>query len=211
MKISNIQYITNYQSEIPHLDQVKQVLDAGVKWIQYRPKEMAADLVYGEGREIASLCQQYGATFIMNDDVDMAKKLNTDGVHLGKSDRQPKEAREILGETKIVGGTANTIEDILNLLAQGVNYIGLGPFRFTKTKKNLSPVLGIEGYAEIINSLNSQELFIPIIAIGGIKEKDVEPLLNTGVHGVAISSLISDSDNLSLKAKELLNTININR
>ena len=204
MQISRIQYITNYQSGISHLNQVKQVVKSGVNWIQYRPKDTTKKIILAEGQEIAKFCKLHSITFIMNDSVDFAIKLNADGVHLGKNDMSPLEARKLLGANKIIGGTANTNKGILNLVAQGVNYVGLGPYKFTNTKKNLSPVLGLNGYTEILNSLSKQNVSIPIIAIGGIKETDIEPLKNTGIHGIAISSLISDAINIPLKTKELL-------
>lgn len=206
MQISKAQYITNYQSEISQLNQVKMVVDAGFNWIQYRPKETTDDVILREGQEIAKFCKQHSVTFIMNDSVDFAIKLNADGVHLGKNDMLPSEARKRLGNDKIIGGTANTYNDISNLVAQGVNYVGVGPYKFTNTKKNLSPVLGLNGYSAILNLLNKHSSSIPLIAIGGIKEIDIEALENIGVYGIAISSLISESDNISLIAEKILKT-----
>lgn len=204
MQISRIQFITNYQSKISHLNQIKQVVEAGVRWIQYRPKDSTSEIILAEGQEIAKFCKQHSVTFIMNDNVDFAIQLNADGVHLGKNDISPFEARKRLGDHKIIGGTANTLEDIVDLVEQGVNYIGLGPYKFTNTKKNLSPVLGLNGYTDILNSLNKQDISIPIIGIGGIKEVDIEPLKNTGLHGIAISSLMSEAMNIPVKTKEIL-------
>jgi len=204
MQISKIQYITNYQSEISHFDQVEQVIQAGIKWVQYRPKETSEEVILTEGQEIANICRQHSVTFIMNDRADLAAMLKADGVHLGKNDMSPSEARELLGPNKIIGGTANTIEDIRDLVEQGVNYIGLGPYKFTNTKKNLSPVLGLDGYAQIINTLNNEGVSIPIVAIGGIKKSDFQTLKNTGVYGVAISSLISHSEDIKTATKEIL-------
>jgi thiamine-phosphate pyrophosphorylase len=208
MQISRLQYITNYQSETSHLNQVKEVVKAGIKWIQFRPKESDKATILNEGNKIAEFCKQHSVVFIMNDSVDFAVKLNADGVHLGKNDMSPKEARKILGDNKIIGGTSNTAVDIVDLINQGVNYVGLGPFKFTKTKKNLSPVLGINGYNQIIDALKEKGCNIPVIAIGGIKEEDIIPLQNTGIHGVAISSLISEAESISPKTKEILNLIN---
>ena len=97
------------------------------------------------GFVLQELCYKYGATLIIDDEVQICKDLNSDGVHLGKNDMDPEEARKILGNTKVIGGTANTFEDIVTLVNKGVDDIGLGPFRFTTTKDNLSPILGIEG------------------------------------------------------------------
>ena len=111
-------------------------------------------------------------TFILNDRVELAALIGADGVHLGKNDMSPMEARSILGPQAIIGGTANTFDDILRLIDESVDYIGLGPFRFTSTKKNLSPVLGIEGYAHIFQLCKEHNINIPIVAIGGLDKSD---------------------------------------
>lgn len=208
MEISRLQYITNYQSKLSDVEQVRQVIDGGASWVQYRPKGVDNKIVVKEGQVIANLCKKHGVTFIMNDKVDIAKVLNADGVHLGKNDMKPSEARKILGDEKIIGGTANTLSDILDLVNQGVNYIGLGPFRFTNTKKNLSPVLGIEGYESMVRQLNEKNIEIPIVAIGGINEKDVQSILNTGIYGIAVSSVISEAEDVGKKVKRFLDLRN---
>lgn len=205
MEISKFQYITNYTSATSHLDQVKAAIKGGVKWIQYRPKNISKVDMIKEGQEIASYCKEHSVTFIMNDSVDIAMELHADGVHLGKEDMSPAEARKILGNNKIIGGTANTVNDIVNLTNMGVNYVGLGPYRFTNTKKNLSPILGLDGYKTILADLHRSKNDIPIIAIGGITELDIPLLLNTGVYGIALSSLISESSDISQKTESILN------
>ncbi len=204
MEIAKLQFITNHLSDTSHINQVKAVVEAGVKWIQYRPKHASKSNIMTEGRVIADFCKQQSVTFIMNDFVDIALELNADGVHLGKDDISPVEARKILGNSKIIGGTANTTEDIINLTNQGVDYVGLGPYRFTKTKKNLSPILGIVGYNTIVEDLKRKNINIPVIGIGGIIEADILPLLNTGLHGLAVSSLISEATNIREKTSAVL-------
>ncbi len=204
MEIAKLQFITNYISDISHLNQVKAVVEAGVKWIQYRPKYASKAEIIEEGQKIAPFCKQHSVVFIMNDSVEIALQLNADGVHLGKEDMSPKVARKILGNNKILGGTANTTDDITNLINEGVNYVGLGPYKFTETKKNLSQVIGVEGYERIIQDLKSKNIIIPIIAIGGIKSEDIIGLLKTGVHSIAISSLITDASNIHEKTTTLL-------
>lgn len=193
MEIRKLQYITNFQSKLSHEEQVEKVINGGLKWIQYRPKYVDEQTIIKEGQAIAAMCKANGVVFIMNDHVDIAKELNADGVHLGKNDMKPSEARKILGKHKIIGGTANTLEDIIDLVNQGVDYVGLGPFRFTSTKKNLSPVLGIKGYEKIITGLKERNIEIPTVAIGGIVEDDVITILNTGIYGIAVSSVISEA------------------
>ena len=140
------------------------------------------------------LCEEYLANFIINDNVHLAKQINADGVHLGLSDMEVAEARSILGKTKIIGATANTFEDIVQQVNNGCDYIGLGPFQYTKTKAKLSPILGLEGYSSIISKMKDSQIEIPLYAIGGITLEDVESLMLTGIHGIAVSGLITKSD-----------------
>lgn len=204
MEISKIQYITNYQSKVSHVEQAKQVLEGGLKWIQYRPKDSNFETVLKEGAAIAELCRAHKASFIMNDNVEAAVLLEADGVHLGKSDMDPEKAREILGEGKIIGGTANTFVDIVSLVNAGVDYIGLGPFRFTETKAQLSPILGLESYKSIFEKLKERHIELPIVAIGGIRLTDIVDLQNAGTYGIAISSLLSEADDIYSSTQTLL-------
>jgi thiamine-phosphate pyrophosphorylase len=141
---------------------------------------------------------------IINDNVTIAKEIGADGVHLGKNDMHPTEAREILGGEAIIGGTANTIEDVVQLSGSGVNYIGLGPYRFTTTKDKLSPILGLEGYMKIMREVQMMSIDIPIIAIGGIVPGDVAALMETGIYGVAVSSAINQSIDKHSVIKEFI-------
>lgn len=178
-----------------HAELAHKACVAGVDWVQLRLKN-ADDFVWEqEAVETWEVCQENRATFIVNDNVEVAQRVNADGVHLGKNDMLPKEARSILGDDKIIGGTANTFEDILHLYQQGVDYIGLGPLRFTETKNNLSPTLGFEGYEKIIQQLE-EGIDTPIIGIGGIVINDIQSLKNVGVQGIAFSGLLAHSENM---------------
>lgn len=207
MMISRFQYITQETEGESHTQLAECACAAGVDWVQLRIKDKS----YNECLEIAvkteAICRKYHATFIINDHVKLAKTIRADGVHLGKSDMFPTEAREILGNDFIIGGTANTFEDIEKLAAAQVNYIGLGPFQFTATKQNLSPVLGIEGYEQIIKKCADAGITIPIIAIGGIKVEDVKTLMNTGIYGIAVSSAINLSEHKTETVKRFWNKI----
>ena len=201
----NIQFISNYQCINSHYEQIQQVIAAGIKWVQFRPKEMHEDLVLEEGRKIVYLCKQNKVKIIINDNVLLAKKLDADGVHLGKSDMSPTKAREILGDDKIIGGTANTFEDIKELLNQGVNYIGLGPYKYTETKKNLSSILGLVSYKEILRKMEAHNLCTDIVAIGGIKMIDIPLLKAVGIKNFAVSSLLSESQNIEKSTRKIMN------
>ncbi|SOD92501.1 thiamine phosphate synthase [Spirosoma fluviale] len=183
--ISPLQYITTRPEE------AEVTCRAGADWIQLRLKNRS----YADWKAIAletlAVCRQYRAKLILNDNPLLAADIGADGVHLGQEDMPIPEARALLGDKFIIGGTANTLETILAHQRDGVNYVGLGPFRFTTTKAELSPILGLEGYRRILTALLHQQISLPIIAIGGITLADVPALLETGVYGVAVSSAIT--------------------
>ncbi len=149
------------------------------------------------------MCEKYLASFIINDNLYLAQQINADGVHLGLSDMKIDEARTILGAEKIIGGTANTFEDIRNHVKNGCSYIGLGPFRFTNTKEKLSPILGLSGYFEILQKMKKNKIEVPVYAIGGITLKDINPLMETGIHGIAVSGIITESDEKKILIQQL--------
>lgn len=207
--ISKLHYITQEVEGKTHAHLAEEACIAGVDWIQLRVKNKP----YAEWKAIAldtlAVCRKYHAKLIINDSVELAKEIHADGVHLGKEDISTTEARKILGDKFIIGGTANTFEDI-KLHAPNVDYIGLGPFRFTSTKEKLSPILGIEGYTQIINKCRANNMAIPIIAIGGITSNDVAELLNTGVYGIAMASAITFSKDKKETIKEFLSQLEHN-
>ncbi|MCI7009568.1 MAG: thiamine phosphate synthase [bacterium] len=188
-----IQFITNYHDNISLTEQTEYVLEAGCRWVQLRLKGADDAEIYMVGKALRALCDQYEATLILDDAVRMVPVIGADGVHLGKQDMPVDEARKLLGPDKIIGGTANTFEDVERLARQGANYIGCGPFRFTTTKKNLSPLLGLEGYAAILEQMRQQQIDLPLIAIGGITVEDVPDLVDLGVSGIAISGAILEA------------------
>ena len=191
MEIDKLQYISQASAKGSHLDAIENVLKAGGKWVQLRVKEQPQDVVLKLAIEARDLCMKYGAKLIINDYPEIALRSAAFGVHLGLEDMPVPEARLILGKDKCIGGTANTFEDIVRRADEGADYIGLGPFRFTATKKNLSPVLGINGYGRLLLRARKAGITIPVVAIGGIDITDVASLLKTGVHGVAVSALLS--------------------
>jgi len=208
---SKLQYISQGETAAAQLNNIQEALDAGCKWVQLRFKNAGIDDIKNLAAKIKELCTIHGATFIINDHPHIAKEVNADGVHLGLTDMPVSEARRILGllkppsgvwgpaPDKIIGGTANTLDDILQRVSEGCNYVGLGPYRFTQTKEKLSPILGIKGYEEIMNVLLKQNISIPVYAIGGIMLQDIEAIMHTGVYGVAVSGVITtDADKKKL-------------
>ena len=193
-QIQPLQYIT-YGSPEEQIQQAKGACEAGVRWIQLRLKNVDDSTLLQTAFTIKAIATTYNAVFIVNDHVHIALAVEADGVHLGKEDSSPVDTRILLGPEKIIGSTANTMEDIEQLAQFHVDYIGLGPYRFTTTKEKLSPVLGTEGYVNILLAMKQKNIAIPIIAIGGIQNEDVEELMQTGVYGIAVSSSITHSMN----------------
>lgn len=191
--ISKLHYITQDLPHKTHQQLAMAACEGGANWVQLRMKNKDPDELKEIAIEVQAICKMFGAKFIINDHVQLAKELHSDGVHVGKEDMAPALVREILGKDCIIGGTANNWEDIQRLHEQGVDYIGLGPFRFTSTKQKLSPILGIEGYRHLLSLCDANAMTIPIVAIGGIRENDVAEILKTGVHGIALAGAINES------------------
>ncbi|WP_264526292.1 thiamine phosphate synthase [Flavobacterium sp. N502536] len=189
-----LQYISQGETIEEQLYNIHEALDAGCDWVQLRFKNQTEKDTFALAEAVKFLCEEYLANFIVNDNLYLAQQIAADGVHLGLSDMKIDEARAILGNTKIIGATANTFEDIESHIKNGCDYIGLGPFRFTTTKEKLSPILGLSGYFKIIQELKRNKLEIPVYAIGGITLNDISPLMETGIHGIAVSGMLTESD-----------------
>ena len=190
-----LQFITHFTEQYTYYDSARMALEGGCKWIQLRMKDASEEEVEKEAVRIQALCKKYGAKFLIDDRVELVKRIKADGVHLGKNDMPIAEARQILGKDFIIGGTANTFEDVKMHYEAGADYIGCGPFRFTTTKKNLSPILGLEGYTEIVRRMKENGINLPIVAIGGITPADIPAIMKTGVTGIALSGTILRADN----------------
>lgn len=203
--MKQIQFITHSNDRYGYVDGARMALEGGCKWIQLRMKGASDEDVEEAAAQIQPLCREHEAVFLLDDRVELAKKLKADGVHLGKNDMPVSEARALLGEEFIIGGTANTFEDIERLASQGADYIGCGPFRFTTTKEKLAPVLGLEGYRRIVAQMEEHGTALPIVAIGGITFDDIPAIMQTGVDGIAISGAILNADNPVEEMKRMLN------
>jgi len=189
--ISKLHYISQAPEGGDHLWAIAHACKAGCDWVQLRMKDVSEEEYLEVAYRAKAICQTYQAKLIVNDKPEVALAVKADGVHLGKEDMHPKEARALLGPDFIIGATANTTEDIERAVLAGADYVGVGPFRFTKTKKKLSHILGQEGFAQIFEWIKQKEIRTPIVAIGGIVEEDVHALRQLGVHGIAISGLIT--------------------
>lgn len=189
-----LQFITHFTDKYTYYDSARMALDGGCRWIQLRMKDSSMDEIEQVAIRVQTLCKKCHATFIIDDHVELVKKLHADGVHLGKNDMPISEARKVLGKDYIIGGTANTFEDVKLHYEAGADYIGMGPFRYTTTKKNLSPLLGIQGYTAILLRMKKEGINIPVVAIGGIDKEDIPRIMQTGVAGIALSGTILRAD-----------------
>ena len=199
-----IQFITHETETVGYVEGARMALEGGCRWIQLRMKDASDDEVRKAAAEIQPMCKAHDAIFLLDDRVELAKELKADGVHLGKNDMPVDEARRVLGEEFIIGGTANTFDDIERLSRQGADYIGCGPFRFTTTKKNLAPVIGIEGYRDIIEKMKAAGIDLPVVAIGGITADDIDDILATGVRGIAVSGAVLRAENPVAMMKQII-------
>ena len=184
-----------------------QFLDAGGRWIQLRMKDASAEVIVCRGKEMLALCRKRRAVLVVNDAPQLAVAIGADGVHLGQADMPPIEARRIIGDGAVIGSTANTFEQIAARNDGETDYVGLGPFRFTTPKKNLSPVLGTEGYRTILGRMRTENIPLPVVAIGGIELPDIPQIMRTGVDGIALSGAIARADSPATTTANFLNAI----
>ncbi len=206
LQLFALQFITQGDTAADHLRSARAALEGGCRWIQLRMKDAEANEVEDVAREMLSICKQFGAVCIIDDHVEVCRKVNADGVHLGKNDMAPDVARKMLKDNQIIGGTCNTFEDI-KAVSEHVDYIGCGPFRYTTTKKNLAPLLGLDGYREIVWKCRSEGINTPIVAIGGITLADIRDVLEAGPNGIALSGTIATATDPVQTTKNLVEVI----
>lgn len=203
-----LMFITHPSDRYSIAEEVQMALEGGCKWIQLRMKDVSDEEFRQTALEIIPMCQENEAFLVFDDRVELAMEMGVHGVHLGKHDMNPLQARETMGAEAIIGVTANTADDILRFRGWDVDYVGLGPFRYTSTKSNLSPVIGIDGYREIVKTVRDAGMALPIVAIGGITVEDIPEIMSTGVNGVAVSGAIINADDHVEYTRQLLNVLN---
>lgn len=203
-----LQFITAGNSIEEVTEGARKAVEGGCRWVQVRMKDSTKEETEEAVRLLAPLRERCGITLLVDDHVDMAARLDClDGVHVGKNDMPVAEARKVLGPGKILGATANTYDDLKAAVEAGADYVGLGPFRFTTTKKNLSPVLGTEGYRRILAQCREEGIETPVVAIGGITESDIPQIMQTGVAGIAVSGSILRAVDPVAETARLISTI----
>ena len=194
--ISKFHYLTQDLPHRTHIEQAEIACKAGANWIQYRCLTKNDEDLIQEIHQVASICDDWGATLILTNHYHLLDQVDAQGVHLEDMNADFEAIREIISDEKTLGASANTLEDIQRVYASGVvDYIGCGPFAFTKTKANDYPLLGFEGYQEIVQKMQELQINIPLIGVGGIKLEDTEDLLNTGIDGLAVSAAVNLAEN----------------
>lgn len=202
-----LQFITNTESRHTPVEQIKGVIAGGCRWVQIRMKEASDEEIEKVVNEIKPLCLETETFLLLNDRVELAKKLDVGGVHLGKTDMLPSKARLVLGPAAVIGVTANSFDDILAVRSLDIDYIGIGPYAETKTKKNLAPVLGLEGIRKICREMEEKEINLNHVAVGGIKLEDVDKLMKAGVNGIAVSADIAKAEDVEKRTREYIDKL----
>ena len=202
MIIPKLHYISQGKSPKEHLENIQKACSSGAELVQLRLKNVSEKKYLKIAQEAREITSHFQTRLIVNDDYKIAKIVKADGVHLGKSDVEPMIARKQLYTWQLIGGSANTLEDCETLISKEVDYISLGPFRFTATKENLPPILGLNGFTAIMNILNTTT---PILGVGGITTDDVKEILETGITGIAVSGGITRDFNSIKLFNQLLN------
>ena len=182
-------------------DDVRLSLEGGVTFLQLREKEMGDDDFIAEAKEIFSLCKEFNVPFVINDNVEVAKAVDADGVHVGQKDMEARDVRKILGPDKIIGVSAQTVEQAIFAEKQGADYLGVGAVFATGSKDDAEDV-SYETLCKICKAVS-----IPVIAIGGITEKNVSQLSGSGICGAAVISAIYAAKDICPATKTLKSAI----
>lgn len=201
-------FITHHNERFSYLESALLALNNGLRFIQLRMKEASDDEVLALAERLRPLCDEKAAMLTVDDRIHLLETGLFDGVHVGKNDMPVAEAKKLTGSRFLLGATCNTPADALKAISDGADYLGVGPFRYTETKKNLAPVLGLEGYANLTDILQQQGQSIPVYAIGGITTADLNTLKHTGVYGVALSGVLLNSDDATRDCIEILRVFN---
>lgn len=177
--------------------QVEEIIKAGATFIQLREKNLSFEQFVAEAEEIKRITDKYRVPFVINDDIQVALKVNADGVHVGQSDMRAQDVRKLIGPDKILGVSAQRVEQAVEAEKNGADYLGVGAVFNTSTKLDADSV-SYETLQEICNSVS-----IPVVAIGGINKNNVPRLQGSGIDGVAVVSAIFAQNDVSVATSDL--------
>ncbi|QQL49475.1 thiamine phosphate synthase [Mucilaginibacter ginkgonis] len=186
--ISRFHYLTQDLPNRSHAEQTQIACENGANWVQYRCMSKGDDELIAEINEVAAICDDWGATLILTNHYHLLDTVDAQGVHIEDFDADLVKIRKIIGDDKTLGASSTNPERLLFVQSLGVaDYSGYGPFAHTDTKPNNKPLLGFQGY----RNLEKLDIQIPVIAVGGIQVADVKLLMDTGIHGVAVSAAVN--------------------
>ena len=194
--IEKLHFITHDIRKHSHIEQAEIACNAGAKWIQYRCLTKNDEELLKDIHAIAAICDDWGATLIVTDHIHLNGKADIQGFHIEDFGADFIKLREQLGEAVTIGGSATTLQGLIRLAKEGADYVGFGPFYTTTTKPNNAPLLGIEGYQKAMAELRHMEIDLPVLAVGGVTLSDIDPLMLTGIFGIAVSSAINQADDM---------------
>ncbi|WP_316822048.1 thiamine phosphate synthase [Pedobacter gandavensis] len=195
--VEKLHFITHDIHQHSHIEQANIACSAGAKWIQYRCLTKNDDELLKDINTIADICDDWGATLIVTDHIHLNGKADIQGFHIEDMDADFVKLREQLGEAITIGGSSNTLGGLIRLAEEGADYAGFGPFYTTTTKPNNAPLLGVEGYARAMQALKAKSIDLPVLAVGGISLSDIDPLMATGIFGIAASAAINQAEDMS--------------
>jgi thiamine-phosphate pyrophosphorylase len=194
--IEKLHFITHDIPQLSHIEQAQIACEAGAKWIQYRCLTKNEEALLEDINAIAEICDDWGATLIVTDHVQLNGKADIQGFHIEDMEADFVRLRKELGEAVTIGGSANTVEGLIRLASEGADYAGFGPFYTTITKPNALPLLGLEGYKNAMQTLKEKSIDLPVLAVGGVGISDIEPLMHTGIFGIAASAAINQAEDM---------------
>jgi thiamine-phosphate pyrophosphorylase len=189
---------TVIQTRFDHVELAERAIRGGADSIQYRRKSGSTAEMILEAKRVRAICKKAGVPLIVNDRIDVAIAADAEGVHLGRDDFPIRLARQLLGPHRIIGASAGSIEEARAGYEEGADYLGCGPIHTTGTKPDAGPAAG----ANLVRAI-AGVVPIPLIAIGGITEADVDGLLDAGAHGVAVISAVCASPDPEEAARAL--------
>ena len=205
--IEKLQFITHDIHQHSHIEQANIACSEGAKWIQYRCLTKNDEELLEDINAIAGICDDWGATLIVTDHIHLNGHADIQGFHIEDMDADFVKLREQLGEAVTIGGSSNTLEGLIRLAAEGADYAGFGPFYTTRTKPNTAPLLGVEGYSNAMQMLKAKEINLPVLAVGGVTLSDIDPLMATGIFGIAVSEAINQADDMSAAYRAFYDSI----
>ena len=203
-----LQFITNSDSQINVVDQIKGAIAGGCRWIQVNMEDASDDDIKCVINEVKPICQESESILILNDRVELVKELELDGVHLDKGAMLPTQAREILGAGPIIGVAANSFSDISQIRYFDIDYISVGPYKHPESSTADSPIVSTDDYASIMAQIHEQQIELPIVAFGDIETTDIQGLWATGINGIAVSNAIANANDISAQTAQFISLLN---